>query len=302
MLLRASRANGGCSRLAAARRLSSCAAETWQQIRAEAAAALVSPSYARFGMDRFLFTEVLMHETMAGSLSHVVGSKFNANSDSSAHGKYEGGSAVDFPAILFAAMTENDSILDATAADLQRFLVVDPACKGLLSVYLFYKGVQSIASARVAHHYWTEPGGHGQQIARLLQSEMADVFGVDIHPGATLGRGITVDHATGVVIGETAVVGDNVYLMHDVTLGATGSSADHDRHPKIGAGVFLGAKCTVLGNIVVGDEAVIAAQALVNKPVPPGHTAVGAPAKLIAPRAGGSTMKATLGEAMANAK
>ena len=98
-----------------------------------------------------------------------------------------------------------------------------------------------------------------------------------------LGTGITIDHATGVVVGETAVIGDNVYLMHDVTLGATGTSDGHDRHPKIGNGVFLGAKCTVLGNVAIGDGATVAAAALVNKPVPPGHTAVGVPARLLPP-------------------
>ena len=97
---------------------------------------------------------------------------------------------------------------------------------------------------------------------------------------------MTVDHATGVTLGETCVIGDNVYLMHDVTLGATGTGGDFDRHPKIGDGVFLGAKSTVLGNVKVGKGATVAAAALVNKEVPPGHTAVGVPARLIAPRAG----------------
>jgi len=117
-----------------------------------------------------------------------------------------------------------------------------------------------------------------------MASESSDVFGVDIHPGCRLGRGVTIDHATGVTLGETCVVGDNVYLMHDVTLGATGTSDAHDRHPKVGNGVFLGAKCTVLGNIEIGDGATVAAAALVNKPVPAGYTAVGVPAKLIAPK------------------
>merc|ERR1740130_2568751 len=88
-----------------------------------------------------------------------------------------------------------------------------------------------------------------------------------------------MDHAGGCVIGETAVIGDNVYLMHDVTLGSTGTSAEHDRHPKIGKGVFLAAKCTVLGNISVGEGSVVGAHALVNKPVPPRHIAAGVPAK-----------------------
>ena len=282
------------SRLAAARplaRLLSSAprrqlspGETWDVIRTEAEAGLKTPAFSRFGMDAFLRAEVLRHETMHGSLAHLIGSKFAANSDSDDYKSSRDGSAVDYVGAMEAAMEADPTIMEATVADLQRFLVVDPACDGLLGVYLFYKGVQAMVNARVSHFYWTEAGGHGKQIARLLQSEAADVFGVDIHPGATLGRGITVDHATGVTIGETGTIGDDVYIMHDVTLGATGMSSEHDRHPKIGNGVFLGAKCTVLGNITVGDGAVIAAQALVNKPVPPGHTAVGMPAKMLPPR------------------
>ena len=257
--------------------------ETWNVIRMEAEASLQTPAFSRFGMDSFLQIQVLKHETMHASLAHLIGAKFAANSDSDDYtGK--GGSAVDFPGALTAAMEADPTIMEATAADLQRFLVVDPACDGLLGVYLYYKGIQAIVNARVGHFFWTEAGGHGKQIARLLQSEAADVFGVDIHPGATLGRGITIDHATGVTIGETGTIGDNVYIMHDVTLGASGTSSEHDRHPKIGNDVFLGAKCTVLGNIDVGDGAVVAAQALVNKPVPPGYTAVGMPAKFLPPK------------------
>jgi len=93
-----------------------------------------------------------------------------------------------------------------------------------------------------------------------------------------------MDHGTGCVIGETAVIGDNVYIMHDVTLGATGTSLDHDRHPKIGRGAFLACKSTVLGNIQVGAGATVGAQALVNKPVPAGYTAVGSPARMLPPK------------------
>ena len=104
-----------------------------------------------------------------------------------------------------------------------------------------YKGFQAIALSRVAHHYWNEPNGTGVTIARLLQSEASDIFGVDIHPAASIGGGAVLDHGTGVVIGETAALGENVYLMHDVTLGATGTSGEHDRHPKVESNVFLGA-------------------------------------------------------------
>lgn len=249
------------------------AAATWTALCAEASAQLESPSFARFGMDRFLHTEVLAHESLEAGLAHVLGAKFNANDS--------GDSGVEYEALLMHALNADPSIGAAASADLHRFLVVDPAAAGLLGPYLFYKGFQAVQCARVANYFWREPGGDGQMVARLLQSEMADVFGVDIHPGATFGRGVTIDHATGVVIGETAVVGDRVYIMHDVTLGATGTSPEHDRHPKVGNDVLLGANSSILGNVVIGDGARVAAAAVVNKDVPPGATAVGVPAKML---------------------
>ena len=118
--------------------------------------------------------------------------------------------------MLRHAFESDPTIADAAAADMRRFVEVDPATEGTLGVMLFFKGFQAVQCARAAHYFWQEEKGEGRQIAKLLQSEMADVFGVDIHPGAVFGRGVTIDHATGVVIGETAVVGDDVYIMHDV--------------------------------------------------------------------------------------
>jgi len=228
-----------------------------------------------FGMDKFLHESVLSHKSLACGLARTVGGKLQTNQVSD---------AVDYDAIFMSAFTEEPDICDAVAADLARFLVVDPAAEGVLGVYLFFKGVQAVACARVAHHYWTQRGEAGRLIARMLQAETSDVYGVDIHPGCKLGRGITIDHATGVTLGETSELGDNVYLMHDVTLGATGTSREFHRHPKVRSGVFLGAKCTILGNIEIGEGATVAAAALVNKTVPPGYTAVGVPAKLIPPK------------------
>lgn len=227
-------------------------------------------------MDQYLRDTVLNQPTLGEGLARHISSKLQSHENDM--------NAVDYHCILTDAMEADPDIVCACAADLSRFKVVDPACDGLLGVYLFYKGVQAMACARVSHYYWAEPGGHGKLIARLLQSEMSEIYGMDIHPGATLGRGITIDHGTGVTIGETGTIGDNVYIMHDVTLGATGTSEDNDRHPKIGNNVFLGAKCTVLGNIEIGEGATVAASALVNKPLPAGYTAVGVPAKFIAPK------------------
>jgi len=184
---------------------------------------------------------------------------------------------VDYAGMVREAF-QNPQIVQHAAEDLERYQIADPACERLIDVFMCYKGFQAICLARVSNHFWCEPGGAGKPLARLLQSEGSDIFGVDIHPGAQIGGGCVLDHGTGTVIGETAVLGQNVYLMHDVTLGATGTSTDRDRHPKIGSEVFLAAKCSVLGNITIGDGATVAAHALVNRSVPPGYTAMGIPA------------------------
>ena len=150
----------------------------------------------------------------------------------------------------------------------------DPACSGYIQPFLYFKGYQALQSYRVAHWLWNE-GRH--TLAHHLQSRVSTVFGVDIHPAAKMGRGVMIDHATSVVIGETAVVGDDCSLLHEVTLGGTGV-ADEDRHPKIGRGVMIGSGAKVLGNITVGDEAKIAAGSVVVKPVPARCTVAGVPA------------------------
>ena len=182
----------------------------WESIRETAeeqrrTQAWRSGDLQEFGVDKFLQKEILDHRSLACGLASSVGGKLMAN-------HAEGG--VDFSAIFLSAFKNEPEIVTSVAADILRFKVVDPACPGLLGVYLFYKGVHALCSARVSHHFWTKRGEPGKLIARLLQSETSDVFGVDIHPGCKLGSGITIDHATGVVLGETAVIGDNVYLMH----------------------------------------------------------------------------------------
>ena len=260
----------------------------WEQLWDEAAYQFKTQNWKtgdlqEFGIDRYLHEKVLMHKTLACGLAAQIGNKLSAN-ESAARTYPDKDAGVDFRAIMMSAFDADASICDKVAMDIARFKVVDPAVESLLGVYLNFKGLHAVAAQRVAHHFWTERGVAGKLISRMLQSETSDVYGVDIHPGVKLGVGITIDHATGVVIGETAELGDNVYLMHDVTLGATGTSGQQDRHPKIGSNVFLGAKCTVLGNITVGDGATVAASALVNKPIPPGYTAVGVPAKFLPPR------------------
>jgi serine O-acetyltransferase len=176
---------------------------------------------------------------------------------------------------VFATMVK--ALRERTEADLKAVFERDPACKGYVQPFLFFKGFMALQTHRVGHWMWS----HGRQtLAFYLQSRVSEVFQVDIHPAAQLGSGIFVDHGTGIVIGETAVVGDDVSMLHGVTLGGTGAELG-DRHPKIGRGVLLGAGAKVLGNITVGDYAKVASGSVVLKPVPAHCTAAGVPARLM---------------------
>ncbi|HEY0283676.1 MAG TPA: serine O-acetyltransferase, partial [Rhizomicrobium sp.] len=145
------------------------------------------------------------------------------------------------------------------------------------TAFLFFKGFHALESYRISHWLWRQKR---QGLALLFQSSISQRFGVDIHPAARLGRGIMIDHASGVVIGETAVVEDDASMLHGVTLGGTGKERG-DRHPKVRAGVLLSIGATVLGNVEVGDHARIGAGSVVLKPVPAHCTAVGVPARIV---------------------
>ncbi len=165
----------------------------------------------------------------------------------------------------------------AARADLVAIIDRDPACHRMLQPLLFFKGYQAVQSYRLAHWLWTQ----GQRdLAYFVQMRVSEVFGVDIHPGARIGRGIMIDHAHSIVIGETAVIGDNVSMLHSVTLGGTGKE-DDDRHPKIEDGVLIGAGAKVLGNITVGHCSRIAAGSVVLEDIPPMKTVAGVPAKIV---------------------
>jgi serine O-acetyltransferase len=161
--------------------------------------------------------------------------------------------------------------------DIQAVYDRDPACHRFLEPVLYFKGFHAIQTHRLAHWLWHKGR---RDFALYLQSRSSVVFQTDINPAARIGKGIFLDHATGLVVGETAVIGDNVSILHGVTLGGTGKEGA-DRHPKIGNGVLIGAGAKILGNIEIGSCSRVAAGSVVLKAVPPKSTVAGVPAKVV---------------------
>jgi len=238
-------------------------ASVWASRRAEAMQVAASePSLASL-----VNTVILSHDRLADALSYQLARKVGDQ-------ELQAMSARDIFSEAYAACPE---LIDIAKADLSAVYERDPACKGYVQPFLFFKGFQGLQVHRVAHWLYH----HGRQtLAFYLQSRVSELFQMDIHPAAPIGRSVFIDHGTGIVIGETAVVGDEVSMLHGVTLGGTGA-AGVDRHPKIGRGVLLGAGAKVLGNIQIGDFAKVAAGSVVLKPVPSHCTAAGVPARLV---------------------
>ena len=235
----------------------------WAALRNEAAhIAANEPSLASL-----LNAVVLRHDGLDRALSYQLARKL---SDQELR-------AMSLRETCEEAFEDDPSIVAAAEADLRAVFERDPACKGYVQPFLFFKGFLAIQTHRISHWLWTQGR---ESMAFYLQSRMSELFQVDIHPAAVIGKGAFFDHGTGIVIGETAVVGDDVSMLHGVTLG--GTSADRvDRHPKVGKGVLIGAGAHIIGNITIGDFAKVAAGAVVLQPVPPGCTAVGVPARLV---------------------
>lgn len=175
------------------------------------------------------------------------------------------------------AYREDPSLGEMARADIVAIFDRDPACQRFLQPLLFFKGFQAVQAYRVANWLWRQGR---KDLAYFVQMRVSEQFGVDIHPAARVGKGIMIDHAHSIVIGETAVVGDNVSMLHSVTLGGTGKEHD-DRHPKIGDGVLIGAGAKILGNIKVGACSRVAAGSVVLHEVPPCKTVAGVPAKVV---------------------
>ena len=185
--------------------------------------------------------------------------------------------AEDLKSLLLEPLSSDGSIGEAARADLSAVIQRDPASDRLLEPFLFFKGYAAIQTHRLTHWLWN---AGKRDIALYLQSRSSEIFQTDIHPGAKIGKGVFLDHATGFVAGETVAIEDNVSILHGVTLGGTGTEKT-DRHPKIRTGVLIGAGAQVIGNIEIGAYSRIAAGSFVTQPVPPRCTAVGVPARII---------------------
>jgi serine O-acetyltransferase len=179
---------------------------------------------------------------------------------------------------LFLEILESSPVIGSQArSDIVAIDARDPASRGYLSPVLYFKGFQALTAYRIAHHLWIQDR---REIALYLQSIISQVFAVDIHPAARIGSGILFDHATSIVVGETAVIEDHVSILHEVTLGGTGKDRG-DRHPKVRQGVLIGAGAKILGNVEIGQCARVGAGSVVLEDVPPHMTVAGVPAKVV---------------------
>lgn len=233
----------------------------WQTVRDEAqSAAAGEPMLASF-----LNMTVLRHDSLERVLAFHLSSKLG-NPTMDMRTLYE---------LYLHALEREPQIGAAMQADMVAYYERDPACDQYCLPLLYFKGFHAIQAHRINH--WLYQNGR-KTLAYFLQNRMSEVFGVDIHPAARFGHGLMLDHATGFVAGETAVLGNNISILHGVTLGGSGKEGG-DRHPKIGDGVMIGANASILGNIRIGDNSKIGAGSVVVADVPSSITVVGVPAK-----------------------
>lgn len=215
----------------------------------------------------YLHSAILRHATLGEALACYLSGKLvcrNVQEDA-------------LRALFMDAYSAEPRLLKVACVDLEAIAQRDAAWRSYSGSLLFFKGFQALQAYRVAHFYWTHDRHY---LALLLQSRISEVFDVDIHPAAQIGQGIFFDHAHGIVIGETAVVEDNVSMLHGVTLGGTGKVTGQ-RHPTIRRGVLISAGAKILGNIEVGAGATVAASSVVLSAVPPHTTVAGIPARVV---------------------
>ena len=221
-------------------------------------------------LSEFYQRTILDHSDLDSSLSYNLANQLS-------------GSGIPFTTIeklILDALTADSGIGDSARLDIIANVERDPACDKHLMPLLYFKGFQAMQLYRISHWYWC----NGRvALALFLQNQVAEIFAVDIHPGARMGSGIMIDHATGLVVGETAVIGDNVSILHSVTLGGSGRG-NGDRHPQVGSGVMIAAGAKIIGNVKIGNGVKVGAGSLVIESVPPHVTVVGVPARIVGAR------------------
>ena len=235
----------------------------WSAVRAEAAEAVERDPL----LAAFLYSTILNHDSLESAVIHRLSARLDH---------------ADMPADLIrqtyhALLRETPEWSTTVRVDIQAYYDRDPACDRFMMPVLYFKGFHAIQTHRLAHWLWTKGR---RDFALYLQSRSSAVFQADIHPASRMGKGIFIDHATGLVVGETAVVEDNVSMLHGVTLGGSGK-AGGDRHPKIRHGVLIGAGAKILGNIEVGHCSKVAAGSVLLNSIPNNKTVAGVPARVV---------------------
>jgi serine O-acetyltransferase len=242
---------------------SSSAGELWEELRLEASRVASREEMLR----GFLDVAVLRQTNFASGLGALLARKLAEFSVP----------VERLEDLAFAAIADEPAIIAAAAADLVAIRTRDPAAESYLIPFFYYKGFHALQWQRIGHWLWRS---ERRDLARFLQSRVSQVFAVDIHPAVPIGSGVFIDHATGLVVGETAVIGDDVSILHEVTLGGTGKERG-DRHPKVRDGVLLCAGAKVLGNVEIGRDAKVGAGSVVLHDVPPRATVAGVPARIV---------------------
>ena len=235
----------------------------WSRIRQEALDAVADEPL----LGGMVHSSILHHGTLEDALSYRMAMKL-ASREMSEQILRE---------IADQVYASDPGLVQAARADIMAVFERDPACHRLLQPILYFKGYQAMQAFRVGHWLWQNGR---KDVAYFIQMRVSEVYGIDIHPAARIGQGIMIDHAHSIVIGETAIVGDNVSMLHSVTLGGTGKE-DQQRHPTIEDGVLIGAGAKVLGNIRIGKCSRIAAGSVVLRDVPACKTVAGVPAKIV---------------------
>lgn len=237
--------------------------EVWQRLRHEAEAGSVAEPV----LASYYHAAILNHSDFESAISYQLANLLGSNTVP----------AMTIREVFQEALTQEPELGEAMRADILAYYERDPACDKYIMPFLYFKGFHSLQAYRVSHWLWQKGR---RPLALYFQNQISQSFGVDIHPGAQLGKGIMIDHATGVVIGETVIMGDDVSLLHGVTLGGSGCSSGK-RHPTIGHGVMISVGAMVLGNITIGDGVKVGGGSLVLESVPAHTTVAGVPARIV---------------------